>query len=90
MAAPLLLGPPNLVFVSREQQGAACAYASRQVPVAASQVPPASAQLSAELGAEASLASLGSLGELAELFEDAADPPSEACAIDIVVNAGAV
>ncbi|MFO8125573.1 hypothetical protein [Yoonia sp.] len=35
-----------------------------------------------------SLGSLGSLGELAALFADAADPPSEACAIDIVVNAG--
>lgn len=37
----------------------------------------------------ASLGSLGSLGELAELFEEAAEPPSEACAIDRVVKAGA-
>ena len=38
----------------------------------------------------ASLGSLGSLGELAELLAEAADPPSEAWAIDIVVKAGTV
>ena len=36
-----------------------------------------------------SLGSLGSLGELAELFAEAAEPPSDAWAIDIVVSAGA-
>lgn len=45
-------------------------------------------ELLAMLGSLALLGSLGSLGELAALFADAADPPSEACAIDIVVNAG--
>ena len=38
----------------------------------------------------ASLGSLGSLGELAELLAEAADPPSEAWAIDMVVKAGTV
>jgi hypothetical protein len=43
-----------------------------------------------ELVPLASLGSLGSLGELAALLADAAEPPSDACAIDIVVNAGMV
>lgn len=71
-----------------------------QVPVVSSQVPPLSLQSSALLAVDAVLASLGSLGslgeltelgelgELGELAEDAAEPPSEACAIDMVVNAG--
>lgn len=44
----------------------------------------------AALTSLASLASLVSLGELAALSADAAEPPSDACAIDIVVNAGMV
>ena len=44
----------------------------------------------AELASLAPLGSLGPLGSLAALFEDAADAPPEACAIDMVVNAGIV
>ena len=59
--------------------------------------PPISTQSLGPDATLASLMSLGSLGELTELMElieeaelsdEAAEPPSDACAIDIVVNAG--
>jgi hypothetical protein len=42
------------------------------------------------LGPLGSLGALGLLGALAGLLEEGAEAPSEACAIDIVVNAGTV
>lgn len=66
-----------------------------QVLVSASHRPPIVSQSlgpDATLGSLGSLGALGSLGELTELGllgEDAAEFPSEACAIDIVVKAGA-
>ena len=67
------------------------------MPVSSFQTPPMSSQSLGPDATLASLMSLGSLGELTELMElieeaelsdDAAEPPSDACAIDMVVNAG--